>query len=190
MTIPHVWVTGVGDRTRLTAWSERPFIFRVGGRERGALVAKKKNDDGRKIITSHRRARHDYQIGETFEAGIVLLGTEVKSLRDGHASLKEAFVAIEKGEAWLLGSHIREYSHGNINNHAPRRKRKLLLHAHEIHKIQQRVTQKGFSAIPMTLYFRGGKAKLEFGLGKGKKLHDKRQSEKAKAAKRDMRDAI
>ncbi len=153
-------------------------------------MAKKKSDDGRKIITSHRRARHDYVIGETFEAGLVLLGTEVKSLRDGHASLKEAFVAIERGEAWLLGAHIREYSHGNINNHAPRRKRKLLLHAHEIDKIHQRVSQKGFSAIPMTLYFRDGKAKLEFGLGKGKKLHDKRQSEKAKTAKRDMRDAI
>lgn len=190
MTIPHVWVTGVGDRTRLTAWSERLLFLRVGGCAPGARVAKKKKEDGRQIITSHRRARHDYVIGETFEAGLVLLGTEVKSLRDGHASLKEAFVAIENGEAWLLGSHIREYSHGNINNHAPRRKRKLLLHTHEIDKIHQRVSQKGFSAIPMTLYFREGKAKLEFGLGKGKKLHDKRQSEKAKAAKRDMRDVM
>jgi SsrA-binding protein len=148
----------------------------------------KKDQDGRKVIASNRRARHDYQISDTFEAGLVLVGTEVKSLRDGHASLKEAFVGIENGEAWLMGSHIREYSHGNINNHAPLRKRKLLLHAHEIEKIEQRVNQKGFSAIPMVLYFRKGKAKLEFGLGKGKKLHDKRQAERAKNAKRDLRD--
>lgn len=153
-------------------------------------MAKKNQGDGRKIITTHRRARHDYHISETFEAGLVLQGTEVKSLRDGHASLKEAFVTAERGEAWLVGAHIREYSHGNINNHAPRRKRKLLLHAHEIEKIEQRINQKGFSAIPLALYFREGRAKLEFGLGKGKKLHDKRQAEKAKSAKRDMRDAI
>ena len=153
-------------------------------------MAKKNQGDGRKIITSNRRARHDYQIGETFEAGLVLQGTEVKSLRDGHASLKEAFVSVDRGEAWLMAAHIREYSHGNINNHAPRRKRKLLLHAHEIEKIAQRINQKGFSAIPISLYFRDGRAKLEFGLGKGKKLHDKRQAEKAKSAERDMRDAV
>ncbi len=144
---------------------------------------------GQKIIASHRRARHDYAIDDTFEAGLVLQGTEVKSLRQGHANIAEAHITVENGEAFLLNAYIPEYSHGNINNHSTRRKRKLLLHGREIHRIFVRISQKGFTAVPMTLYFKQGRVKLEFGLGKGKKHYDKRQDQKEKSARRDMRNA-
>ena len=142
----------------------------------------------KRIITQHRRARHEYTISEVFEAGIVLVGTEVKSLRAGQGTLTDAFVTIENGEAWLRQAFIPEYTFGNRFNHEPKRPRKLLLHAQEIHKLHTKIKEKGFSAVPLSMYFRGAKVKVEFGLGKGKKLHDKRQSEKEKTAKREMRE--
>jgi SsrA-binding protein len=136
----------------------------------------------------HRRARHEYTISETFEAGIVLVGTEVKSLRAGQGNLSDAFVTIENGEAWLRQAFIPEYTFGNRFNHEPKRPRKLLLHAQEIHKLHAKIKEKGFSAVPLSMYFRGAKVKVEFGLGKGKQLHDKRQAEKEKTAKREIRE--
>ena len=139
-------------------------------------------------IMQNRRARHEYTISDTFEAGIVLVGTEVKSLRAGHGNLTDAFVTVDNGEAWLRQAFIPEYTYGNRFNHEPKRARKLLLHAQEIHKLHVRIKEKGFSAVPLSMYFRGARVKLEFGLGKGKKLYDKRQSEKAKTARRELRE--
>jgi SsrA-binding protein len=150
-------------------------------------VASRK-DGEKKIIARHRRATYDYAIGDTFEAGLVLLGTEVKSLRDGKATISEGYVQIKDYEAWLHGCHIPEYTYGNRNNHEPRRPRKLLLKEKEIQKIRVQLEEKGFTGVPMALYFSNGYAKLSFGLGKGKKLYDKRQSEKAKVERREMRD--
>ncbi len=140
-------------------------------------------------ITTNRRARYDYEIADTFEAGLVLVGTEVKSLREGHVTLGEGYVRLTGGEAWLVGVTIPEYSFGNIHNHEPRRDRKLLLHAHEIEKIRVKTREQGFTAIPMELYFKNGRVKLLFGLGKGKKHHDKRQSTREKDHRREIRDA-
>ena len=142
----------------------------------------------KRLIMQNRRARHEYTISDTFEAGVVLVGTEVKSLRAGHGNLTDAFVTVDNGEAWLRQAFIPEYTFGNRFNHEPKRPRKLLLHAQEIHKLHAKIKEKGFSAVPLSMYFRGARVKLEFGLGKGKKLYDKRQSEKAKAARREMRE--
>ena len=151
-------------------------------------MAKKKKTTPN-LIASNRRARHDYAIEETYEAGIVLVGTEVKSLRNGRANIGDAFVAIENGEAWLRNAHIDEYTFGNRFNHEPKRPRKLLLKHGEIHKVFVRISQKGYTAVPLQMYFKNGYAKLEFGLGKGKKLHDKRQAEKEKIDRREARQA-
>ena len=127
-----------------------------------------------KIITSNRRARREYHITETLEAGLALQGTEVKSLREGRANLQDAFCKVEGGEMFLLNAHISPYSHGNLNNHDPVRPRKLLLHKREIGKMKKATEQKGFTVIPLKLYFKNGIAKVEIGLARGKKLYDKR----------------
>jgi SsrA-binding protein len=143
-----------------------------------------------RTIAAHRKAKHEYEIEETFEAGLVLTGTEVKSLRGGKGTINEAFVRVENGEAWVLGMHIPEYVFGNINNHPPRRPRKLLLKGHEIERIRSRVEEKGFACVPIELYWSGSKVKLEIGLGKGKKLHDKRRTQKDRDDKRDIERAM
>ncbi|QCW49888.1 SsrA-binding protein SmpB [Nocardioides dongxiaopingii] len=143
-------------------------------------------EQGRKLIAQNKKARHDYAIDDVFEAGLVLQGTEVKSLRQGRASLVDGFVDIDRGEAWLHGVHIPEYSQGTWTNHAARRKRKLLLNRVEIDKIERRVSEKGLSVVPLSLYFLDGRAKIEIGVGKGKKSWDKRQS----MAKRDAQNEI
>ncbi len=152
----------------------------------GERVSNKRDD--RRVVATNRRARYDYEIDETFEAGLALLGTEVKSLRDGHVTLGEGFVRIEGGEAWLMEVTIPEYKYGNLNNHAPRRPRKLLMNRHELDRVAARVREKGYTAVPMEIYFKAGWAKLLFGLGKGKKLYDKRQAEKEKVSRREARD--
>ena len=134
-------------------------------------------------IAVNRRARYEYAIEETVEAGIVLTGTEIKSIRAGHVNLAEAYARIEHGEAWLIGAHIAPYDQGNRNNHEPRRTRKLLLHRTQIAELIGLTGQKGLTLVPMRLYLRGGKAKLEIAVAKGKKAHDKRRS----IAERDMR---
>lgn len=139
-----------------------------------------------KIIAKNKKAYHDYFIEETYEAGISLLGTEVKSLREGKANLKESYVIIKNNEAFLFGCHISPYSHGNIQNHDPLRTRKLLLHRRELDKLWGAISQKGLTLVPLALYFKGGKAKLEIGLAKGKKHYEKRESIKEREANREI----
>ena len=130
--------------------------------------------DAVKIITSNKKATFEYHIEERFEAGLVLTGTEVKSLRAGKANLQEAYCNVESGEMILRGCHIAPYDHGNRANHDPIRTRKLLLHRREIEKLDKAARQKGYTIVPVKLYFKNGRAKIEIGLGKGKKLYDKR----------------
>jgi SsrA-binding protein len=139
-----------------------------------------------KIVTTNRKAFHDYHIHETYEAGISLLGTEVKSLRAGSANLKESYVIIKDEEAFLLNCHISPYSHGNIQNHEPLRTRKLLLHKKEINRLWGNISQKGFTLVPLKIYFKKGKAKVEIGLAKGKRQYEKRATIKEKEAKREI----
>jgi SsrA-binding protein len=138
-------------------------------------------DQGKKIIASNRRARHDYTIEDTVEAGLVLTGTEVKSLRAGRATLTEGFGQITSNEAWLHGVHIPQYTQGTWTNHEPRRTRKLLLHRREIDKLARAIQERGLTLVPLSLYFSGGKVKIELALARGKRAYDKRQD----LAKRD-----
>ncbi len=137
-------------------------------------------------VTTNRKAFHDYHILEKYEAGISLFGTEVKSLREGRANLKDSYAIIKGGEAFLLNCHISPYSHGNIQNHEPLRTRKLLLHKREIDKLGGKTHQQGLALIPLRIYFRSGKAKVEIGLGKGKRQYEKRANIKEKEAKREI----
>ena len=147
-------------------------------------------ESGRKLITVNRRARHDYAITDTYEAGLVLTGTEVKSLRAGKANLTDAYAEGRDGEVWLVNAHIPEYDQGTWTNHEPRRTRKLLLHAQEISRLIGKTKQSGLTLVPMQMYFKGGKAKVEIGLGKGKKAYDKRQDIAERQAKRDADRAV
>jgi len=147
-------------------------------------------EQGRKLIAQNKKARHDYAIEDTYEAGLVLQGTEVKSLRQGRASLVDGFVDIDGGEAWLHGVHIPEYSQGTWTNHSARRKRKLLLNRIEIDKIERRINEKGLTVIPLSLYFLDGRAKVEIGLAKGKKSWDKRHSLAERQANREVEQAV
>ncbi|MBA4349247.1 MAG: SsrA-binding protein [Thermodesulfovibrio sp.] len=143
-----------------------------------------------KIVCQNRKAYHDYFIEETFEAGMSLLGTEVKSLRDGKANLKDSYVLIKDSEAFLFTCHISPYSHGNILNHDPLRTRKLLLHNKEIERLKGKIAQKGYALIPLKIYFKGPFAKVEIGLAKGKKQYEKREAIKEKDAKREIEKAL
>lgn len=137
-------------------------------------------------IAQNRRARHDYAIEDRYEAGIALQGTEVKSLREGRASLTESFVSIDKrGEVWLEAANIPEYLNGTWTNHAPKRKRKLLLHAAEISKMSRAIEAKGYTIVPLTLYFKDGRVKVEIAVAKGKREYDKRQALREEQDKRD-----
>ncbi len=139
-----------------------------------------------KILVSNRKARHQYFIQDRFEAGIVLRGTEVKSLRQGNANLQDAFAEIKKGEVWLRGMHISPYEHGSISNHDPRRPRKLLLSKREIRKLHARTHEKGLTLIPLSVYIKGAYIKVELAVAQGKKTYDKRQSIARREAERDM----
>ncbi len=137
-------------------------------------------------VCRNRRATHDYAVSDTIECGMVLVGTEVKSLRDGHASLDDAFARIDDGEVWLNGAEIPEYLFGNRLNHKPKRPRKLLLHRREIAKFAEKAEVKGFTLVPLRIYFKDGRAKLELAIGKGKQAHDKRESVKSADARREI----
>lgn len=141
---------------------------------------------GKKIIAQNKKARHDYSIEEVYECGIVLSGTEVKSLRAGRASLIDGFAMINNDELWLSNVHIPEYTEGTWNNHAPRRERKLLMHRKEINKLHAIVKQGGLTLVPLSLYFKDGKAKIELALAKGKKSHDKRAALMERETNREM----
>lgn len=141
--------------------------------------------DERRTIAKNKKARHDYNIVDTYEAGIVLVGTEVKSMRLGHCSIKQAYVTVEKGQVIIQGMHIHPYEKGNIFNKDPLRKRKLMLHRYEINKFIGMIKEKGFALVPLEVYFKGSLVKVEIGLAKGKKLVDKRKSIKEKDLKRE-----
>lgn len=144
-------------------------------------MAKKDKDDGGKLVADNRKARFNYEILDTFEAGLMLQGTEVKALRLGQANIQESYASVEDGEIWLINSHIPEYLQANRFNHAPRRRRKLLLNKREIARLAAAVEKQGMTLVPLKLYFNErGKAKLLLAIGRGKKLHDKRQTEKAR----------
>ncbi|MGH7493404.1 MAG: SsrA-binding protein SmpB [bacterium] len=147
-------------------------------------------DSPKKIIAQNRKARHDYEILETYEAGIALRGTEVKSLRAGRANLKDAYAAVREGEVWLYGVHISPYSHGNINNHDPERDRKLLMHRREIRRLIGKTKETGLTVVPLQLYFNHGKVKVELALAKGKKQYDKREAIAKRDAEREMKRAF
>jgi SsrA-binding protein len=155
-----------------------------------ATKSAKEKPQARKLIAQNKKARHDYFIEDTFEAGLVLMGTEVKSLRQGRASLVDGFVDIDAGEAWLHGVHIPEYSQGSWTNHAARRKRKLLLNRAEIDKIERKTSEKGYTIVPLALYFKDGRAKIEIALAKGKKHWDKRNTLREKQDNREKQQAL
>ena len=156
-----------------------------------AGVPKKADDDeGVKIICRNRKARHLYQLLEEHEAGLVLTGTEVKSLREGHASLPESYAVIRENEAYLVGCHISEYTAGNRYNHDPLRDRKLLLSRREIRRLATKMQEKGLTLVPLSIYFRGGWAKVKLALARGKKIYDKREDIKRREAEREAARAL
>ncbi|WP_433450739.1 SsrA-binding protein SmpB [Streptomyces sp. CA-142005] len=142
-------------------------------------------EKGRKLIAQNKKARHDYHILDTYEAGLVLMGTEVKSLRQGRASLVDGFVQLSDHEAWLHNVHVPEYSQGTWTNHSARRKRKLLLHRAEIDKLESKSQETGHTIVPLALYFKDGRAKVEIALARGKKEYDKRQTLREKQDRRE-----
>lgn len=151
------------------------------------MAVEKENDS---LVVSNRKAFHDYFIEETLEAGIVLAGTEVKSLREGRINLKDSFARVENGEVLLYNCHISPYSHGNLSNHDPTRTRKLLLQRREIERLLGKAQQKGYTLVPLKIYFKRGWAKVEIGLAVGKKLYDKRETESKKSAQREIEKAV
>lgn len=154
-----------------------------------------KSKSGDETVALNRRGRFDYEIEDSVEAGLVLTGTEVKSIRQGKAQIAESYATIEKGgrdrpEVWLVGMHVPPYEQGNVFNAEPRRKRKLLLRRDQIERLQSRVQQKGYTLVPLKLYFTRGRAKLELGIGKGRKAHDKREAITERQIKRDLRSEL
>ena len=150
------------------------------------MASKKSGAPGEKVVCVNRQARHNYFIDETFEAGLVLVGSEVKSLRDGKANLTDSYAQIRKGEAFLINAHISPYPGASQFNHEPTRTRKLLLHEREIERLTGKTKERGLTLVALKLYFKGGRAKVEIGLGRGKKLYDKRETLKRKNAEREI----
>ena len=155
-----------------------------------AKKASGKTQPARQVVASNRKARHNYSILETFEAGIVLLGTEVKSLRDGKASLVDAYATVDDGEIWLRNLHIPEYHHGSWTNHEPRRTRKLLLHRRQIDVLIGKIKDGNLALVPLSMYFFEGKVKVELALARGKQAHDKRQDMARRDAQREVARAL
>lgn len=154
--------------------------------KRGANKADSGRNSNNRVVASNRKARHNYSILETFEAGIQLVGTEVKSLRDGQASLADAFATVDDGEVWLRNVHIPEYHHGSWTNHAPRRNRKLLLHRRQIDQLIGKIRDGNLTLVPLSLYFSDGKVKVELALARGKEARDKRQDLARRDAAREI----
>jgi SsrA-binding protein len=156
----------------------------IDANERGIRVAEVKDEV--QVVTVNRQAYHEYFVEETVEAGIALTGTEVKSIRAGHVNLRGAFARVKGDEIWLEGAHIAEYEQGTYMNHDPLRPRKLLLHRKEISRLEMRVSAKGLTLVPLKLYFKGNRAKVELGLCRGKKLYDKRETIKEREVQREL----
>jgi SsrA-binding protein len=153
-------------------------------------MTQRTSPDGIKIVATNRKAYHDYHIIETIEAGIVLTGTEIKSVREGKISLRDGYATVRNGEVWLINVHIAPYSHGNRDNHDPRRERKLLLHRREINRLIGKVNERGWTIVPLRMYLRRNKAKVELALVRGKRLHDKRDTIARRDADRDLQRAL
>jgi SsrA-binding protein len=149
-----------------------------------------KPSDGVKVLAANRKARHEYIIEDSIEAGIALTGTEIKSIRTGRANLQDSFALIRNGEVWLVGAHISPYAHGNRENHEPRRDRKLLLHRREIERLAGRVQEKGWTLVPLDIHLRNGRAKVQLGLARGKKQYDKRETIAKRDYDREMQRAV
>jgi SsrA-binding protein len=147
-------------------------------------------EEARRIIAENRKARHDYHVLETWEAGVALLGTEVKAIREGRVNLRDSFARVDRGEVWLENVHISPYSHTGYAHHDERRRRKLLLHAHEIRKLTGRVAEKGLTLVPLDMYFKRGRVKVTLALAKGKQMHDKRETIRRREAERETRAAV
>jgi SsrA-binding protein len=162
-------------------------MAKSGGAKKGSA---KVEDDGFKVVARNRRARHEFDLLEKIEAGIVLTGTEVKSLRNGKASLEEAYAGIDSGEVWLYGCDIPEYTQANRMNHKPKRPRKLLLHRREIAKLIAKASEKGYTLVPLQIYFKKGMAKVEISVARGRKMYDKREALKKQDARRDIDRAL
>jgi SsrA-binding protein len=156
------------------------------GKSHGDGRSKKGEDDSIRVIARNRRARHEFDLLESVEAGVVLTGTEVKSLRNGKASLEEAYAGVDQGEVWLYGCDIPEYLQANRMNHKAKRPRKLLLHRREIDKLLAKASQRGLTLVPLKLYFKDGLAKVELSVARGRKMHDKREALRRDDAKREM----
>src|SRR5436309_5565817 len=150
------------------------------------MPSQAKETSGDRPIATNRRARHEYEILETVEAGLVLRGTEVKSLRAGQVNFKASYASVRNGEGWLLGCHISPYSHGTDANHDPERDRKPLLHKRELSRLSGKISERGLTMVPLRLYFKDGRAKVELGLARGKKLHDKRSTLREREVRREM----
>jgi SsrA-binding protein len=153
------------------------------------VTRERKADEGHKVLATNRKAHFNYEILERAEAGVALLGTEVKAIREGGLNFRDAYVEFRGGELFLVGSFIAPYSHGNILNHTHERDRKLLLHKREIHKLGGKVTERGFALVPLRAYLKNGRVKVEIGLGRGKKVHDKRETIKRRDVERETRQA-
>jgi SsrA-binding protein len=147
-------------------------------------------DEQRRVIAENRKARHDYHVLETWEAGVALLGTEVKAIREGRVNLRDSFARVDRGEVWLENVHISPYSHTGYAHHDERRQRKLLLHAYEIRKLTGRVAEKGLTLVPLEMYFKNGRVKVALALAKGKQLHDKRETIRRRETERETRAAV
>jgi SsrA-binding protein len=151
---------------------------------------KSEREKAQRVIADNRKAFHDYHVIETYEAGIALLGTEVKSIREGSVNLRDSYARIDRGEAWLLNMHIGPYSHMGYANHEERRARKLLLHAHEIRKLTGKVAERGLTVVPLQLYYKNGRVKVAIALVKGKQAHDKRETIRRREIDRETRAAV
>jgi SsrA-binding protein len=174
---------------KLLSKSGADYTGDAGGLGCGSSMATKK-EPTEKLITTNRKAFHDYFVVQKYEAGLMLTGTEVKSLREAQVNLKDSYVIFKAGEAFLFGAHINPYAHGNRENHDPERTRKLLMHRRELDKLQAQVVEKGLTIVPLRLYFKGGRVKAEIGVVRGKKQFDKRETEKRREADRETAAAI
>ena len=148
------------------------------------------NDRGMKVVATNRKARHDYLIEDTFEAGLVLTGSEIKSIRSGQVNLRDSYATVREGELWLVNVHIAAYQQASYENHEPRRDRKLLMHRREINRLASKLQEKGLTLVPLQLYLKNSRAKVELGLGRGKKLYDKRQSLREREDRRKIDRAV
>lgn len=154
------------------------------------MAAKTEREKAQRVIADNRKAFHDYAVLETYEAGVALLGTEVKSIREGRVNLRDSYARIERGEIWLLNVHVGPYSHTGYAGHDDRRQRKLLLHAHEIRKLTGRVAERGLTLVPLQMYFKNGRVKVQLALVKGKQAHDKRETIRRREIDRETRAAV